>query len=197
MSGDDAATAIWGVLALMLVGSGLLARRLPLGKTLQMAAAWVGIFGVAFVLFLFRGEMGEVWARAKADLGGGAGQTVQGTYRIAKRDDGHFWINARVNGKAVRFMVDTGATVTSMSRETADAVGIVPSGGFPVIVQTANGMVENQRGRIGQLEVGPIVQRDAPVLIGSTLGDTNLLGMSFLGALRGWRVEGNTLILNP
>ena len=49
--------------------------------------------------------------------------------------------------------------------------------------------------RIERLEIGSIVQANARTTIGDTLGDTNLLGMSFLAQLKSWRVEGNTLIL--
>lgn len=67
-----------------------------------------------------------------------------------------------------------------------------------MIVETANGIAEARRARIRALEIGPIRQSDAPILIGTpNMGDVNLLGMSFLSRLQSWRVEGSVLILEP
>lgn len=195
---DQLAQAIMVVGALVRVGSSLLARRLPFGQTLRLILIWVGIFGGVFVLFLFRDEGRAVWQRATAELSGGGGRTVGRTFVIARSADGHFWAAANVNGHAVRFLVDSGATTTTLSRDDAAAADVAASGGFPVLVETANGTVTLQRARISLLEVGPIAITDAPVLIGSEgLGSVSLLGMSFLSTLSSWRVEGTTLILQP
>jgi aspartyl protease family protein len=198
MNADDGISLIWGIGALALVISSLAARQLPIGKTIKMALAWVSIFGGMFVLFLFKDEGRVVWQRATAELSGNAAQIEGSTLRIRRDEDGHYWVRAKVNGTPVRFMIDSGATTTTLAPSAARAAGIEPSGGFPVIVETANGTVEVQRARIEALTVGNITQRDAAVLIGAEgLGDTSLLGMSFLSALKSWRVEGNTLILEP
>lgn len=195
---DDGMTFIWGIGALALVGSSLIAQKLPFGKALKMIVAWLAIFAVAFVLFLFKDEGRLIWQRASTELSGDRGQIDGTTFRLKREDDGHYWVRAAVNGTPVRFMIDSGATTTTLSRMSAQAAGIMPSGGFPVVVETANGTVELQRAQIDVLSVGSIEQRDANVLIGTEgLGDTNLLGMSFLSSLKGWRVEGTTLILEP
>ena len=195
---DEGISAIWGVGALVLVISSLVAQRLPLGKALKMAFAWIAIFGLAFVLFLFKDEGRAVWQRAAAELSGDTGQLDGTTLRLKREDDGHYWVRASINGTPVRFMIDSGATTTTISQASAEAAGIEPSAGFPVLVETANGTVELQRAEIETLNVGGILQRNAKILIGSEgLGDTNLLGMSFLSSLKSWRVEGGTLILEP
>jgi aspartyl protease family protein len=198
MNADEGISLVWGIGALVLVVSSLAARQLPIGKTIKMVLAWIAIFGGMFVLFLFKDEGRVVWDRATAELSGNAGQIEGTTLRIPREEDGHYWVRANVNGTPVRFMVDSGATTTTLSPAAARTSKIEPSGGFPVLAETANGTVEVQRARIKTLAVGNIVQRDAAVLIGSEgLGDTNLLGMSFLSALKSWRVEGSTLILEP
>ena len=50
MSGAQAAGVIWVVMALTLVGRGLIARRLPTRRALAMALLWAGIFGLAFAV---------------------------------------------------------------------------------------------------------------------------------------------------
>jgi aspartyl protease family protein len=195
---DDGISFVWGIGALVLVISSLVAQKLPIGKAIKMALAWIGIFGASFVLFLFKDEGREVWRRATVEISGDAGQVEGTTLRLRREEDGHYWVRASVNGTPVRFMIDSGATTTTLSQASAQAAGLKPSGGFPVLVDTANGTVELQRAEIDALAVGSTVQRNAKVLIGSEgLGDTNLLGMSFLSTLKSWRVEGATLILEP
>lgn len=194
---DDMAQWIWGIGALMLVGSSLVARRMPIGQTLKMLLLWVAIFGAFFVLFLFRDEGRALWDRAKADMGVQSAQISGSTLRIQKSDDGHFHVRAQVNGNPVDFLIDSGATTTTLSRVAANRAGVQPSGGFPVLIETANGTTQADRAEISDLRVGTIRQGDAKVLIGDGLGDTNLLGMSFLSSLKSWRVEGSTLILEP
>lgn len=198
MSGDDNASLIYGLLCAMLLISSLAARRLPLQQTIKMLLAWVAIFAGLFALFLFRGEFSEIWNRAKADFAGNAAVSADGTMRIKKDEDGHFNVRALVNGKEIDFLVDTGATVTTLnSRDARNANVEVDSTGFPVVVQTANGIAESRRARITKLDVGPISRKDFAVHVGDGLGDTNLLGMNFLSSLKGWRVEGDELVLNP
>jgi aspartyl protease family protein len=197
MSGDQAGNLIYGLVCLMLVASSLAARRLPLGQTLKMALAWVAIFAAVFAVFSFRYELLAVWNRMKAEAMGSS-TAADGTLRLRAGDGGHYFVDAEVNGRAVRFMVDSGATTTSMWTATARAAGVtIDETGFPVVVETANGMAQMQRGRIARLRVGPIERADFPVLVSDTLGDDNLIGMNFLETLKGWRVEGNEMVLNP
>ncbi len=195
---DDGISFVWGIGALVLVVSSLVAQKLPIGKAIKMALMWVAIFGGFFVLFLFKDEGREVWRRATAEISGDAGQVEGTTLRLKREEDGHYWVRASVNGTPLRFMIDSGATTTTLSQASARAAGLTPAAGFPVLVDTANGTVELQRAEIETLAVGTIIQRNAAILIGSeSLGDTNLLGMSFLSTLKSWRVEGAILILEP
>ncbi len=195
---DDTGSLIYAVLLLVLVASSLFARRLPLGETLKMAVTWVLIFAALFVVFTFRSDLKIVWDRVAIELGLGDGLQEDGTLRLPRDPNGHFSILASVNGHDVRFMIDSGATTTSMSLDAAKAANVdISTSGFPVVVETANGTAEMQRARLERLTVGPIKRQDFPVLVSDTLGDTNLLGMNFLNTLKGWRVEGDTLVLNP
>ena len=53
---DNAPNAIYYVMVIVFVLSSLVAMRMPIGKAMKMAAAWIAIFALAFVLFAFRGE---------------------------------------------------------------------------------------------------------------------------------------------
>jgi aspartyl protease family protein len=118
--------------------------------------------------------------------------------RIRRDEDGHFNVTALVNGKGVRFLIDTGATTSTMSRAAAQDTGVlVPATGFDVLVETANGPAMMRRARIGELRIGGIGRNDLAILVSEDLGDVNLLGMNFLSSLSAWRVEGRELILVP
>lgn len=197
MSGDDVTRVIMGGMMLMLVGSSLAARRLNVGQTLRMVLAWVAIFSVVFVLFLFREEGKAIWNRATADIAGSRGIVTGSALRIPMRDDGHFWVRGTVNGREVDFLVDSGATTTALSLDVTRSADVEIDTSFPVTLNTANGQVQAQTARIASLGVGPIRQENARAVVSAAFGDTNVLGMSFLSSLKSWRVEGRTLLLEP
>jgi aspartyl protease family protein len=117
-----------------------------------------------------------------------------GELRIPQAIDGHFWIDAEVNGKPVKFLVDSGATMTTIGRKTATELGLDVSGRRNQVVQTANGMVRVASTRADELSIGPIVRTDVGVHIADN-EDMNVLGMNYLSSLRSWGVEGRWLIL--
>ncbi len=199
MSGDQWPELVWYVGALVLVGSALAARRIKFSAMLRYILIWIAIFMAAYGLFLFRDDLASVWGRARADLGGAPEASVSGSEVIIRRDsDGHFWVNASVNGVAARFLIDSGATTTSVSREFAESAKLtIDRDGYPVLVGTANGDAVMRRGVIERLVVGSIVVNEHPVLIGDAIGDIGVLGMNFLSELKAWRVEGASLTLTP
>jgi aspartyl protease family protein len=164
-----------------------------------MFAGWVIIFLAAFVAFTLKDDFIALGKRVVEETRGGGTQVVQAgeTLRVKQSLDGHFWITANLNGEPVRFLVDSGATTTSISADTARRAGIEPRGGLPAIVRTANGTIEVQRGRAEALKVGTIERRNLAVHISEAFGDMNVLGMNFLSSLSSWRVEGKWLVLDP
>lgn len=198
MTSDDTSSLVYSLIILMMVVSALAARRLPLSKTLKLAAAWIGIFAAIFVLFSFRNEAGAVWQRLTSDINPANPSVTNGTVRIAKSEDGHFMVNGEVNGRSVRFLIDSGATKTSLSMAAAKTANVeVSMSGFPVAIETANGVTSAWRARVARLAIGPIIREDMPVHVSESFGETNMLGMDFLSSLKGWRVEGQTMVLNP
>jgi aspartyl protease family protein len=190
---DTAGTAVYYVMAIVLVLSSVLAMRLSLGKALKMATAWILIFAIVFVVFAFRGDFLAVGQRLKAEAFGSA--IVNGReVRIPIGEDGHFWVDATVNGQPGRFLVDSGASVTTISRQMAQRAQ-VPDTGQHIVVNTANGPAPATEAYADRLDVQSISRTDFPVEINDR-DQTNVLGMNFLSSLRGWRVEGNYLVLS-
>jgi len=112
--------------------------------------------------------------------------------------DGHFWVVASINGVQRRMLIDSGATVTAISPQTAREAKIeVGTGLSPVVLRTANGAAAAQTGAIDELKVGNIVARNLRIVTSPGLGGLDVLGMNFLSKLESWRVEGRTLVLVP
>lgn len=194
MNGDPGMNMLYLVLCMVLVGSSLIGMRLPLGKVLKMALAWVAIFGIGFILFAFRGEFSALGSKLRAEATGAHVESGE-ELRIAMRDDGHFWVTASVNGEQARFLVDSGASITTVSPDMA-AAAKVETGMRVAQVETANGEVQMPIASVDRFEVGQIVRYDFTIHVNNA-DDTNVLGMNFLSSLASWRVEGNTLVLQP
>jgi aspartyl protease family protein len=194
---EDGPSLIWGVVCILLLLSSLVTRRLPLGYVAKAAFAWIAIFATLFAIFSFRFEFKAVWERVKADISGTAGQSVSGEeITIRRQDDGHYWLQVDVNGKPVRFMIDSGATTTAVNANTALETGIeVDANGYPVFLNTANGSVAAQRSVILSLKIGSRELGQHDVVVSESFGDTNVLGMNFLDSMQSWRVEGNVMTL--
>jgi aspartyl protease family protein len=197
-SADQTAEFIYLIAILVLVVSALMVRKIPIGQGLKMFAGWVLIFLAAFVAFSLKDDIIE-FAQQLIDerRAESSGVQVGETLEIKQALDGHFWVDGTINGQAVRFLVDSGATTTSISVDTARRAGIEPRGGLPAIVRTANGTVTVERGRAERLRIGHIERENVAVHISEGFGDVNVLGMNFLSSLSGWGVERNRLILKP
>lgn len=192
--GDNGPSIVYYILAIVLVGSSLIGMRLPIAKAAKMALAWVAIFAGVFVLFSFRSEFSALGDRLYASAFGTPLESG-GELRIPMAEDGHFWVRGSVNGESVRFLVDSGASTTTLSAETAREAGVQPTN-RQVMVSTANGRVIMSRAYIDRLELGSIDRSEFPVDINPS-DDTNILGMNFLSSLSGWRVERGDLVLKP
>ncbi len=194
--GSQALNLIYLFIILIAVISAFAVRRVNIGKTLKMALGWVLIFGALFAIFALRDDFRALGNRLWAAITGNDNQeVVGGELRIALSDDGHFYADGEINGRNVRFLVDSGATVTTIGAETAREAGVAPTGDR-AMVDTANGIAQVDRGRVELLKIGPIERRDFSVFIAN--GDsTNVIGMNFLSTLSRWSVEGRTLVLQP
>ena len=193
MTNDVMLGSLYLLMAMMLVLGALINRREPFAKMAVMALAWVAIFGAGFVLFTFRDDLGMIAQRLKTEATGEpivAGREV----RIPMAIDGHFWVDGEINGAPVTFLVDSGATVTTIDRATAMRAGATVADARDQMVRTGNGMIRVARGRAQSLQIAAI-QRDNVGLHIVDGDEMNVLGMNFLSTLTRWGVEGRWLIL--
>jgi len=185
--------SLYLLMALMLVLGALINRREPFAKMAVMALAWVAIFGAGFVMFTFRDDLGFVAQRLRTEATGEP-IVVGLEVRIPMAIDGHFWVDGTINGSRVKFLVDSGATVTTIDRATALRAGAKIADTADQTVRTGNGMIRVARGRAQSLHIAAIERDDVGLHIVD--GDEmNVLGMNFLSTLTRWSVEGRWLIL--
>jgi aspartyl protease family protein len=195
MTNDLMLGGVYILMAVMLVIGSLMHRREPAAKMITMALAWIAIFGAGFVLFTFRDNFGWVAQRLKAEAVGTP--VVEGREtRIPMAIDGHFWVEGRVNGQKVKFLVDSGPTMTTIDRETAARAGVAVSPRPDQFVRTGNGIIRVSSARADELEIGGITRRNVGLQVADN-DDLNVLGMNFLSSLQSWGVQGRWLVLVP
>ncbi len=115
---------------------------------------------------------------------------------LTKGRNGHFEVDARVDGRRIAFLVDTGASHIALRESEANRLGIYPRpSDFTVRVSTANGMTRAAPVMLRTVEVGDILARDVQAIVHPDKGlGVNLLGMSFLSRVR-WTHEHGKLVL--
>jgi aspartyl protease family protein len=126
----------------------------------------------------------------------GAGHAVARSSVALKADPrGHFVAHGTVNGRPVTFLVDTGATLTALSRGDAARIGIDYQRGTPGFAMTAGGGVRGWRVSLDSVEIGDVTLRNVDgMVVDNDALSTALLGMSFLGRVD-MQQQGSTLIL--
>jgi aspartyl protease family protein len=116
---------------------------------------------------------------------------------VSRNDRGHFEVDARVDGRRLSFMVDTGASVIALTADDAASLGIHPAErDYTVLVSTANGTARAAPVELDMVEIEDITVRNvqAMVMPDGALHD-NLLGMSFLSRLHRWEFADGKLML--
>lgn len=115
---------------------------------------------------------------------------------LASDGQGHFFATAAVNGMSMRFLVDTGASVVTISSGDAKRAGIAYTAGQKSLMQTANGTVPAYRVKFDTVRLGDITLHnvDGVVVEGEVLAGVGLLGMSFLNRTD-MRRDGDTMTL--
>jgi aspartyl protease family protein len=110
---------------------------------------------------------------------------------------GHFKVEARIDGRRLNFMVDTGASLVVLRESAAAEVGIRPlPADYTATVSTANGKIKAARAKLDRVELGDITVFDVSALV---LPDEvlaqNLLGVSFLSKLKRYEYANGRMVL--
>lgn len=194
----NAPNLVYGLALLAaLGGSAVLHFRGRPGTALRQAAVWVAIGLVLVIGYSYRDEVAVLQSRVTGELLPARGQ-VLGEDGVAFRAgrDGHFNVEAMVEGVRVLFLVDTGASDVVLSPDDAARLGIdTGTLSYSDVYQTANGIGYGAPVRLGTIEIGPIRMRDVAASVNRAPMDRSLLGMTYLRRLSGYEVRGDTLTL--
>ena len=189
--------AALGAMLLGVAGSFLL-RPVPVLGRLMRAASTLALMGILVLVVVQLSRMDTRFDLAVPEVGLPEQVVEGGETRLTRAPDGHFWLRAEINGYPANFLVDTGATLTAVSDQTAAAAGLAPRQvAVPLRMQTANGTVSAELTTIDELRFGNVVARGLDAAIAPGLGPTNVIGMNFLSRLSSVRLEGETMILVP
>jgi aspartyl protease family protein len=159
---------------------------MPRAGSLMIVLGWLLLAGMIWWGF-------ELYLNPNAEL---ANVTVAGGEVVLKRGpDGHYRAPGRIDGQAVEFLVDTGATVVAVPEGLARRLGLKP--GAAQRVHTANGDAVAYATRLAEVNLGGAQAANvAAHIVPGMTGDEVLLGMSFLAryeiAMRGdeMRIRG-------
>ena len=196
MSGEEQASVRLLIGCLVLVASALLVRD-SIAQGLKMFAGWALIFLAVFADFILKATI----PRAREQVDGGRPREGRMAPAAEMTDPAiagwRFLGRCRAERPESALPGRQRRHRPPLSTTTARRAGIEPIGGFPVMVNTANGNVQASRGRADRLRVGTIERLDLPVHIAEEFGPTDVLGMNFLSSLSSWGVEGQWLVLKP
>ena len=122
-------------------------------------------------------RVGEAPVHMSASKSGGKGDKIV----LTVGSGGHFMTAGQINGRAVQFMVDTGATSIAMGAQDAERAGINYKAGQPVTMSTANGNTQGYRVKLDSVRVGEVEVFGVDAVVTPQAMPFMLLGNSFLG----------------
>ncbi len=150
--------------------------------------AWFAVIGLMLGLTaLYQALMPGRGGLVQGAADGAAAQVV-----LQRDRSGHYRLPGEINGHAVAFLVDTGATDVAISERAARAMGL--AFGPRTTVMTAAGPAPAWKTRIERVSAGGLVRRNVRATITPGLGDEALLGMSFLRHFE-IRQQGDHLVI--
>ncbi len=169
-----------------------------LSDILRSVLIWLCLFLVILLGYAYRSELTEVGQRLMGEIVPAEPRVVRpGMVALRLGNDRHFQALAEVNGQRIQFLVDTGATETTLTYEDARRVGIeVERLNFNIPVSTANGMALSARTRLKRVVIGDLVFED----LGASVAQPDrlhrsLLGMNLLNRLTSFEIRGDEMIL--
>lgn len=163
------------VLLAFVAGFFLWGRRDRLGRSLRDLGVWALIFAMVVIAYGFRDTLRQELLPAAMV------QTSADTIELRRGSDGHFHAELEINGKPVRFMVDTGASDIVLSWRDARRIGLDPDRlAYLGSARTANGAVTTASVRLGLVRFGDLTETQVPASVTGGGLDTSLLGMAFL-----------------
>src|ERR1700710_519150 len=146
--------AIYAIAAAVLI---MVLQRIPyVGRVIRFAIS-AGLLAFLIFILLQQAPYQPELSRLTARLGLDDQEVAGNELRVRMSPDGHFWALASINGVKRRMLIDSGATVTAISAQTAREAKVAAGAGLaPVILRTANGSAPAETGTVDEIRVGNI-----------------------------------------
>jgi aspartyl protease family protein len=209
--GTDGPRLAYLLLLAVLVVSSLALRRTQISFAIKSLLGWAAIALVLVVGYSYRAELKAVWYRVAGELDTsrptpaetradtrtddferGEGRAMN----IRQSSDGHYYVTVRINGSEARLLVDTGATLTVLSKYQAERAGIFPSPSeYVANVRTASGIAKAAPVKLREFEIGDARLQDVPALVMDTPANTSVLGIGTLQRFRSYEFRDGVLTL--
>lgn len=191
MNIDSVASLMYlGLLAAVLLFWFITQNRASLGKTMQMAMAWVFIFiGVIAIVGL--------WDDIRSTVSPASKMTVsENEITVPRGVDGHYYLQLLINDTPVEFLVDTGASQIVLTKDDAERIGVdLNSLNFFGRALTANGEVRTAPTELDSVVLGPFHDRNLNAWVNEGDLDQSLLGMGFLNRFSSFTFQDGQMIL--
>jgi aspartyl protease family protein len=196
-----------GLLAILaFIATGIIGRQMGAWQVVRAIVGWAAIILVVAGLYASRDELAGFAGRLVGALvpgvpvsGSLSGEANPDSVVVNRSGDGHFAVRTSVDGVSTTMLIDTGASLVTLSYRDAQRIGINPDTlDYVIPIRTANGTMNAASATLHSLAVGPIEQREVRALVaprGSL--QQSLLGMSFLNALQSYAISGDRLVLTP
>lgn len=193
VAADVNLNGVIGTKALVVIDSGK-PRLLAVGETSPEGVKLISVAGESAVIEM-GGKRETLTLGQSARLAGGARPTGGKSVTLIADSQGHFVTTGTINGITVRVLVDTGASLVSMSSTEAKRLGINYIAGQKAFTSTANGVVPTYRVKINEVRLGDVTLNNVEgmVHVGDSLPIV-LLGMSFLNRMDMKR-DGDKMVL--
>jgi len=156
----------------------------PVTLAVGQSAAGVTLLQLSEGQALVRRDGGTLTLRlggAPARLAGTPAAATVAQIVLPAGQGGHFTSAGAINGRAVQFMVDTGATLVALGQDDADRIGLAWRGAPRALTQTANGAVPVHRVNLNTVRVGEVEVSNIDAIVIPAQMPYVLLGNSFLG----------------
>lgn len=115
---------------------------------------------------------------------------------IDREPDGHYWTRADVDGTAVKFMVDTGASTVAITFRDAQRIGLNPEElDFKWEIRTAGGIVHGAAVTLDKIRIGRVEVDNVEAMVLRDGLEQSLLGMTFLGELYSYEFRKSQLVI--